>query len=70
MNVDSHKTELFAVGSVSTVRWASPTSGQGGKLEVPSRPVLGVELDLDRLEEANRLYPQKGLGARDDAAAM
>jgi glucarate dehydratase len=42
----------------------------GGKLTVPDRPGLGVEIDLARLEEAHQLYRAHGLGARDDAAAM
>jgi glucarate dehydratase len=41
-----------------------------GKLTVPERPGLGVELDMQRVEEAHRLYQQAGLGARDDAGAM
>jgi glucarate dehydratase len=42
----------------------------GGKVKVPDRPGLGVELDVERLEKANRLYQEHGLGARDDALAM
>ncbi|MFL5263661.1 MAG: glucarate dehydratase [Anaeromyxobacteraceae bacterium] len=42
----------------------------GGKLTVPDRPGLGVEIDLARLEEAHQLYRAHGLGARDDAQAM
>ncbi len=42
----------------------------GGKVEVPKAPGLGVELDLDEVEKAHRLFLQHGLGARDDAAAM
>lgn len=41
-----------------------------GMVDVPTTPGLGVELDMDRLEEAHRLYLQHGLGARDDAIAM
>jgi glucarate dehydratase len=41
-----------------------------GRIAVPDRPGLGVELDLERLEEAHRLYRDHGLGARDDSAAM
>ena len=43
---------------------------QGGRLNVPKRPGLGIEIDLDQLAQANALYQQKGLGARDDAVAM
>ena len=42
----------------------------GGKVRVPDRPGLGVELDMAEVEKANRLYQQHGLGARDDARAM
>lgn len=31
---------------------------------------LGIELDMDRVMEANKLYLEKGLGARDDSVAM
>jgi len=41
-----------------------------GRLTVPERPGLGVELDMQQVEAAHHLYQQIGLGARDDAAAM
>ncbi|MBX6392002.1 MAG: glucarate dehydratase, partial [Burkholderiales bacterium] len=31
---------------------------------------LGIELDMEMLEAAHRLYLEKGLGARDDSVAM
>jgi glucarate dehydratase len=43
---------------------------QGGRLDVPKRPGLGIEIDHNQLEQANKLYQQMGLGARDDALAM
>ncbi|MDR7868377.1 MAG: glucarate dehydratase [Sporomusaceae bacterium] len=42
----------------------------GGKVAVPERPGLGVEIDLDQVEKAHQLYMKMGLGARDDAMAM
>jgi glucarate dehydratase len=42
----------------------------GGKIALPERPGLGIELDLDAIEAAHRLYQAHGLGARDDAIAM
>jgi glucarate dehydratase len=42
----------------------------GGHVEVPKKPGLGVELDLDQLHKAHELYKGMGLGARDDAVAM
>lgn len=42
----------------------------GGKVKVPEKAGLGVELDMDQVMKANALYQQHGLGARDDAIAM
>jgi glucarate dehydratase len=47
-----------------------PLQIAGGFVEVPKKPGLGVELDMAKVEAANRLYQQHGLGARDDAQAM
>ncbi|AYF88715.1 glucarate dehydratase [Pseudomonas sp. DY-1] len=47
-----------------------PLRIKGGKVAVPQKPGLGVELDMDELAKANALYKSKGLGARDDAIAM
>tara|TARA_R110002167_G_scaffold30241_1_gene100092 strand:+ start:330 stop:1631 length:1302 start_codon:yes stop_codon:yes gene_type:complete len=41
-----------------------------GKLAVPTRPGLGIELDEAQLEAAHELYRKVGGGARDDAVAM
>ena len=43
---------------------------RGGKIEVPDRPGLGIEIDRAAIEAAHALYKQHGLGARDDAIAM
>jgi glucarate dehydratase len=42
----------------------------GGKVQVPAKPGLGVELDWEALERAHQVYLGMGLGARDDAVAM
>ncbi len=47
-----------------------PLQIEGGHVQVPTKPGLGVELDMVEVEKAHRLYRQHGLGARDDAAAM
>jgi glucarate dehydratase len=47
-----------------------PLRIEGGLLQVPQRPGLGVELDMAEVEKAHQLYLQHGLGARDDAIAM
>jgi glucarate dehydratase len=43
---------------------------RGGRLHLPEKPGLGIEIDLDQLEQAHELYRIHGLGARDDALAM
>jgi glucarate dehydratase len=48
----------------------APLQIRGGLVQVPRAPGLGVELDMDEVERAHRLYLQHGLGARDDATAM
>ena len=42
----------------------------GGRVQVPQRPGLGIELDQDRLMQGHELYQKHGLGARDDAQGM
>jgi glucarate dehydratase len=39
-------------------------------IRIPSKPGLGIEIDLDELDKAHQAYKNMGLGARDDAAAM
>lgn len=41
-----------------------------GHVQVPAKPGLGVELNMDAVEAAHKLYLEHGLGARDDAIAM
>ncbi len=41
-----------------------------GRISVPERPGLGIEPDMDQIEEAHALYRKMGLGARDDARTM
>jgi glucarate dehydratase len=47
-----------------------PLKIEGGHIQVPKRPGLGVELDMGEVEKAHALYKEHGLGARDDAQAM
>jgi len=42
----------------------------GGMVAVPDKPGLGVEVDMERIEKAHKLYVENCLGARDDAMAM
>jgi glucarate dehydratase len=41
-----------------------------GRLTVPDRPGLGIEVDMLQIERAHALYNTMKLGARDDAQAM
>lgn len=47
-----------------------PLAIRGGKVEVPRKPGLGIELDMTEVEKAHALYRRHGLNARDDASAM
>jgi glucarate dehydratase len=47
-----------------------PLKIRGGKIAIPDRPGLGIEIDRGAIEAANALYKKHGLGARDDAIAM
>ena len=41
-----------------------------GRIDLPQKPGLGVELDMAELDKAHALYLEHGLGTRDDALAM
>ncbi|OAS82553.1 MULTISPECIES: glucarate dehydratase [Metabacillus] len=41
-----------------------------GKVAVPEKPGLGIEIDMDQIEKANKLYKDKKLGVRDDSLVM
>ncbi|MBV8037221.1 glucarate dehydratase [Roseateles sp.] len=47
-----------------------PLQIKNGQVTVPDKPGLGIEIDLDQLEQAHQVYCSMGLGARDDAVAM
>lgn len=42
----------------------------GGMVDVPKKPGLGIELDMEQVELAHQCYKNMGLGARDDSVAM
>jgi glucarate dehydratase len=48
----------------------APLKIEGGYVQLPKKPGLGIELDMTEVEKAHALYLQHGLGARDDAIAM
>ena len=47
-----------------------PFEIKGGLVQVPEKPGLGVEIDMDQVMKAHELYQKHGLGARDDAMGM
>ena len=47
-----------------------PLQIKGGKIAVPQKPGLGVEIDPAQLEAAHQLYLKLPSGSRDDAVAM
>ena len=48
----------------------TPLQIVNGRVAVPKKPGLGIELDLAKVEEAHQRYLNHGLGSRDDATAM
>lgn len=47
-----------------------PLTIAAGRIKVPDRPGLGIEIDMQALERAHALYKSMKAGSRDDAAAM
>jgi glucarate dehydratase len=47
-----------------------PLQIKDGYVDVPTKPGLGIAVDMDAVMKANQLYQQHGLGARNDAIAM
>lgn len=47
-----------------------PLEIEGGLLTVPDRPGLGIDIDMEQLEQAHALYRKMPSGARDDSMAM
>lgn len=47
-----------------------PFTIANGSVTVPDLPGLGVQADMERIEQAHSLYQQTGLAERNDAAAM
>lgn len=64
--IDTHW--IWQEGSERLTR--EPLQIVGGKVSVPTRGGLGIELDMDQVEKAHQCYLANGLGARDDAASM
>lgn len=47
-----------------------PLEIKNGYIDIPKLPGLGIELDFDKVEEANKLYNKIGSKKRDDSVAM
>ena len=48
----------------------NPLQLKNGVVKVPDAPGLGIELDMESVLRANKLYQQHASGARNDAMAM
>ena len=42
----------------------------GGCIDLPKKPGLGVDVDIEQVKKGNALYFEHALGARDDAIGM
>jgi len=47
-----------------------PLQITNGKIKVPEKPGLGIEIDMDQVMKAHELFKTMGLGNRNDAMAM
>ncbi|MCL6572692.1 MAG: glucarate dehydratase [Bacillus sp. (in: Bacteria)] len=47
-----------------------PMKIEGGKIAIPNKPGLGIDIDMDQVLKAHELYKQEALGGRDDAIGM
>jgi glucarate dehydratase len=47
-----------------------PLQIKNGSISLQEKPGLGIEIDMDQIEKANRLYVKIGAGKRDDSLAM
>ena len=63
--IDTHW--IWQVGQRLT---KEPLEIRGGRIDVPEAPGLGIELDMDQVEAANKLYERAGGSGRDDSIAM
>lgn len=61
---------LIGYGRTASVSPASPIPISNGTIAVPDIPGLGVEPDMDRIDQAHLLYRKLGKAARDDDASM
>jgi glucarate dehydratase len=48
----------------------NPFEIKNGKIKVPQKPGLGIELDMDKVEKAHQLYKNSSQPKRDDSIAM
>jgi glucarate dehydratase len=47
-----------------------PLKIENGLVQVPQKPGLGIEPDMEQILKANEVYKKLGSAARDDAMAM
>jgi glucarate dehydratase len=63
--IDTHW--IWQVGQRLT---RQPLEIRDGRIEVPTTPGLGVDLDWQQVEQSHELYKRRGIGKRDDSIAM
>jgi glucarate dehydratase len=63
--IDTHW--IWQVGQRLT---REPLEIEGGRIAVPDRPGLGVDLDMEKVDAAHRLYRESDAAGRDDSRAM
>ena len=63
--VDTHW--IWQVGQRLT---KNPPVIKNGYIDISEAPGLGIEVDLEKVEQANKLYTKSGFIKRDDSAAM
>lgn len=48
----------------------NPMKIEDGMIAIPDKPGLGIDIDLEEVKKANKLYTEHCLGARDDSIGM
>ena len=66
----SHMSAMLGVGLLGQRLTREPMKIEKGCIALPGKPGLGIDIDMDQVEAAHRLYKKYGGSKRDDAQAM